>query len=314
MTATDADLPLFVLLNRGSGAADARERERIVRAGLQRAGRRHDIEVLDDPARLPATARALAGRAAEAGGAMVVAGGDGTINAVLGPVLDSGAALGVLPQGTFNFTGRDRGMPEALAEAVRVLVETEPRHVQVGRVNERHFLVNASLGLYPQLLEDREAFKQSLGRSRTVAVVAGAVSLLRRRHRFHLEVACDGDAMQLDACTLVVGNNRLQLEEIGLDDARAVEHGSLMGITVQPVRPRELLMMAARGLLGRLGDDQHARHFAFTDMHVRSGGHGRIKVALDGEICRMRLPLHLRVDHRPLRMLVPRRRRAGGGA
>ena len=36
--------------------------------------------------------------------------------------------------------------------------------VQVAAVNERIFLVNASVGLYPGLLEDREAYKARFGR------------------------------------------------------------------------------------------------------------------------------------------------------
>ena len=39
----------------------------------------------------------------------------------------------------------------------------------MGLVNHRVFFVNASLGLYSQLLEDREAWKKKLGRSRLAA-------------------------------------------------------------------------------------------------------------------------------------------------
>ena len=54
-----------------------------------------------------------------------------------------------------------------------------PKPVQVAGVNDRVFLVNASLGLYPDLLEDREAYKARFGRSRWVAFVAGCATLLR---------------------------------------------------------------------------------------------------------------------------------------
>ena len=40
-------------------------------------------------------------------------------------------------------------------------------------LNGRAFLVNASVGLYPKLLQDREAFKQQYGRNRVVAMWAG---------------------------------------------------------------------------------------------------------------------------------------------
>ncbi len=304
---TSHDMPLFVLLNGGSGADRAARRERIIRKVFEDAGQQHEVTVIEDPSNLPSIARDLAQTAAQRGGAVIVAGGDGTINAAVGRVLDTGAVMGVLPQGTFNFTGRNQGIPEALEDAVQALLEAHVSEVQVGAVNDRLFLVNASLGLYPKVLEDREAFKQQLGRSRAVALLSGLVSLLRRRDRFHLDVTCDGEGMQQAACTLVVGNNRLQLEDIGLANADAVDHGSLVGIAVEPIGPLQLLLMAARGMLGMLGDDMHARNFAFTDMRVSTGHQTHVKVALDGEICRLRLPLHFRVEPRPLRMLVPDR-------
>ena len=55
--------------------------------------------------------------------------------------------------------------------------------VQVGLVNERAFLVNASLGLYPQLMQDREEYKRQYGRYRPVALWSGLMTLLREHRR-----------------------------------------------------------------------------------------------------------------------------------
>jgi hypothetical protein len=87
---------------------------------------------------------------------VVAAGGDGTINTVAHEAVRQGCLFGVLPQGTFNYFGRTHGIPEDLAEAVRALLRARVTPVQVGMVNDRIFLVNASVGLYPQLLEARE--------------------------------------------------------------------------------------------------------------------------------------------------------------
>ena len=85
--------------------------------------------------------------------------------------------MGVVPQGTFNYFARTHGIPADQTEAVGLLLRAAPTPVQVARINDRVFLVNASLGLYPDLLEDREAFKARFGRSRGVAFVAGWVCL-----------------------------------------------------------------------------------------------------------------------------------------
>ena len=62
------------------------------------------------------------------------------------------------------------------------------RPVQVGLVNQQVFLVNASLGLYPKLLEDREAWKAQFGRSRLVAFGAGLSTLLRGDRDLRLRI------------------------------------------------------------------------------------------------------------------------------
>ena len=51
--------------------------------------------------------------------------------------------------------------------------------VQAGLVNGHVFLVTASLGLYPQLLQDREAWKREYARSRLVALGAGLCRAIR---------------------------------------------------------------------------------------------------------------------------------------
>ena len=84
--------------------------------------------------------------------------------------------------------------------------------VQAGLVNDKVFFVNASLGLYPQLLEDREAYKRRFGRSRLVATWSAIVTLFHQTHQLRIDLDADGEQRHVRAPTLFVGNNRLQLE------------------------------------------------------------------------------------------------------
>lgn len=71
----------------------------------------------------------------------------------------------------------------AAATRGRCAEPSKPRCGLVGGINERVFLVNACLGLYPELLEDRQACKARFGRSRWVAFVAACATFQRARHR-----------------------------------------------------------------------------------------------------------------------------------
>jgi diacylglycerol kinase family enzyme len=179
--------------------------------------------------------------------------------------------------------------------------------VQAGQVNGRLFLVNASLGLYPQLLEDREVWKQQLGRSRFVAFLSGIATLLQSRKQLHLQIESAGQAVALRTPTLFVGNNRLQLARVGIAEqqADAVEQGQLAGIVVRPIGTLALFGLLMRGLLGQLGDADNIDSFSFRRLTVTPRGVKRVKVATDGEIAWMRTPLVFEVAAQPLLLLVP---------
>lgn len=304
-----ADFPAyFIVLNGGSGRADAAPREAAIRAELDAAGATYEILVVDDVANLTAMARSAVAKAKQCDGCVVAAGGDGTINAVAQEVLDSGCRFGVLPQGTFNFFGRTHGIDSDPSEATRALLAGEEMSAQVGRINGKVFLVNASLGLYPDLLEDREAAKQKFGRSRGIAMAAGLRSLLQSRHQLVLQLDADGQSGRRRTPTLVIGNNQLQLAKVGVAESAAVEAGKLVGIMLRPIGTWALLGLAIRGVLGKLGDAENADTFAFKRLRIDVGGAGRpraVKVAVDGEILWLRSPLTVEVAPTALRLIVP---------
>ncbi len=302
----DPSAPLFIVLNAGSGHNDSVATRASVEGVLAAAGRQHRLLVVDDARHIGAVAAEAVALARARRGVVVAAGGDGTINAVAQAVLGSGCAFGVLPQGTFNYFSRSHGIPSDPAEATRLLLSARPHAVQVGLVNERVFLVNASLGLYPQLLEDREAWKRQFGRSRLVAFGAGLATLLRAHRRLRLRFEHAGEAHDVRTPTLFVGNNRLQMEQIGT--AQAFAQGGLAGIMLRPVGLGGMLWLLARGALARLGEADNVVNFGFDSLTVRLPRFRRtrrIKVATDGEVIWLDAPLTFRVSPEPLYLLKP---------
>ena len=299
--------PLFVVLNAGSGSHDADEAQGVMRKVFEEAGRKVEFFPISSQTPIAQRAAQAVGLAKEQGGVVVAAGGDGTINAVAGAVLGSGCPFGVLPQGTFNYFGRANAIPQDTRAAAQALINASVTPVQVGQVNGKVFLVNASQGLYPQLLEDRETWKSQLGRSRVVAFFSGLMTLARHRKQLRLEVELAGQTANVRTPTLFVGNNHLQLDRVGIDarDANAVERGELTAIVLKPIGSLALFGLLLRGVLGRLGDADNVNSFSFRRLTVRPRGVRRIKVATDGEIVWMNSPLVFEVCPKPLLLLVP---------
>jgi diacylglycerol kinase family enzyme len=299
--------PFFIVMNTASGHNDADEERQVMADVFNDAGRKFEFLKIDDPSQIHEVCVRAVKLAAEQGGVVVAAGGDGTINAVASAVLGTCCPFGVLPQGTFNYFGRVNAIPQETRAAAIALSGARVSPVQVGQVNGRLFLVNASLGLYPQLLEDREAWKQQFGRSRFVAFLSGLATILRARGQLKLEIELAGKSVFLRTPTLFVGNNHLQLVRVGIDEshAGAVNRGELAGIALRPIGTLALFGLLARGLLGRLGDAENIDSFSFRRLTVSPRGSKRVKVATDGEVTWMKAPLVFQVAAEPLLLLVP---------
>jgi diacylglycerol kinase family enzyme len=306
--ATDraSDTPLFIVLNGGSGNQDGQEAFDTIARVLGWAGRRHDIDMVRRGADIPDAARRAAARALAEGGAVVAAGGDGTINAVAQAAHDAGCPMGVIPQGTFNYFSRTHRIPLETEAATKALLAARPTPVQVGEVNGRLFLVNASLGLYPELLEDREKFKSRFGRNRVVAMFSALATVLREHRQLRLRIESAGEVRDVRTSTLFVGNNRLQLQQVGLPEAQAIEHGRVAGVMLKPMGNLALLRLLLRGAMGSLGEDDRVQSFEFERMTVSPWlpyGTRRSKLAADGEVSWMRSPLTFGVSAKPLYLL-----------
>lgn len=297
----------FIVFNSGSGHNDADEEIAAIGQALDAAGRKFEFFRCGGGESIAMVARRAVALAQAQSGVVVAAGGDGTINAVAGEALASGCPFGVLPQGTFNYFGRDNAISQDTGKAVQVLLQGCIAPVQAGTVNGRIFLVNASVGLYPQILEDREAWKRQLGRSRLVAFFAGVASLLTARHQLQLRIESAGQAAQLRTPTLFIGNNRLQLVQAGINSrqADALQHGQLAAVAVRPIGTLALFGLLLRGMLGQLGDAENIHSFSFRRLTVTPRGVRRIKVATDGEVVWMQTPLVFEVAPVPLLLLVP---------
>jgi diacylglycerol kinase family enzyme len=297
--ADPARAPLLFVMNAASGRNDAASTRAAIEEILAREARAYRINLIEHPAQIDEVARQAVEEAKACGGIVVAVGGDGTISAVANAVLGSGCPLGVLPQGTFNYFGRTHGISENIEDALNALLNAQPQPVQAGLLNGRLFLVNASVGLYPKLLEDREAFKQQYGRSRLVALWSGLVTLFHNHRQLRITLEQQGQERKLRTPTLFIGNNPLQMEQIGIPLAEDIKEGQLAAIAVKPVGVLAMLWLVIRGALGKLGNAENVISFGFKRLVVKPSSlyrTRRVKAAIDGETIWVNAPLEFKVS------------------
>jgi diacylglycerol kinase family enzyme len=297
---------LFIVMNRGSGKEAKDAVRETVEAELDRAGRRYRF-IPVEPGQIVQACQQAARLAREHGGIIVAAGGDGTMNCAAQAALGQGCPLGVIAQGTFNLFARQHGLPLEAAAAVQALLQARPEPVQVGLVNQRVFLVNGSVGLYPKLLADREQVKQKYGRRRWIAMLAALKSLLEWRLQLSLDAELDGQLSRLRTASLFVCNNALQLERVGIEPelVAQVGEGRLAAVLARPMGLFAKLGLLVHALAGSLAEAQAIDSFTVRTLGVTTRHARRLKVATDGEVTWMELPLRFTVSPRPLQLMLP---------
>jgi diacylglycerol kinase family enzyme len=306
--------PLIFIVNAAAVTQQADARCTLIADTLNAAGRTGEF-VFSKPSNLAEASRQAAIKAAMTQTAVVAVGGDGTISTVSQAVHAEGCAMGVVPMGTFNYFARTHGIALDIEQAMLTVLHSVAKPVQVATVNKQVFLVNASLGLYPTLLEDREAYKARFGRSRLVALGAACITLLRAHRQLRLHIELGAKAQDVRTTTLFVGNNRLQLAQVGVQIGGHLGGGASMhgkgrvaAIMLRPIGTLAMVWLMLRGAMGTLGEADSVESFEFEHMLVKPRlglGKNKIKVAFDGEVHWMRWPIEFEVSPKPLYLLKP---------
>ena len=305
----DPAAALLFVINAAAGALDLDAKRAVIEATLAMRGRTGEL-LICQPAELLQVATEAAAAAVARGTAVVAVGGDGSLNTVAQAAHAAGCPMGVIPYGTFNYFARTHGIPTDPAAAVRLVLDAQPMPVQVAAINHQVFLVNASLGVYPELLQDREAYKARFGRSRWVAFVAACSTLLRAQRRLRLHIETGANQRDVQTLTLFVGNNRLQLQQVGAEPQDTMlgtpGHGSMAAVMLRPISTLSMLGLLWHGAMGRLGEAAGVEGFEFHHMVVKptlAPGRKDVVVAFDGEVAHMRAPIDIRVLEKPLYLL-----------
>jgi YegS/Rv2252/BmrU family lipid kinase len=235
---------------------------------------------------------------------IIAAGGDGTMGAVAGELAGSEASMGILPLGTLNHFARDLGIPADLDEAARIIAAGNARQVDIAEVNGRAFVNNASIGLYPLMVVDRDAQRDRLGRSKRLAMLVASLRTMARFHARRLRLSIDGEEARVDTPMLFVGNNDYQLTMPGAGRRESIDGGELSVLVMRSKSLPGFLAATGRALLGISRRDDMVRLEGVRELDVGSS-RSHLTVAMDGETLAIAPPLQFRIRPKALSVIVP---------
>lgn len=238
--------------------------------------------------------------------ALIIGGGDGTINAAATRLMNSDKALGIIPLGTMNRLARDLGLPIDAKQAVEALSEARVKHIDMGEVNGHYFTCNSFIGIPPRMTAQRQNMRGKPFGERMRGYLGVVRKVVASRKRMALRID-DGTRVQsVRALSVAVSNGpyaevptliwpkreTLDTGELGLYVSK---HRSVLGIG----------WIMAKALVGKWRtDDPNFYISAGKDITIASK-RTNVRVANDGELELLQFPLRYKIHPQVLKVLVP---------
>jgi YegS/Rv2252/BmrU family lipid kinase len=157
-------------------------------------------------------------------------GGDGMVQRCADVFAGSAAAIAIVPAGTANLLAANLGIPQDLAEAVRIGFAGRRRRLDLGEVNGEHFAVMAGAGFDAEMIRDTgRALKKRAGR---LAYVWTGLRHVRDGVT-PMQITVDGEEWFAgDASCVLLGNVGTIIGGIrAFDDARPDDGWLAVGVT-----------------------------------------------------------------------------------
>lgn len=289
-----------IIISAGAGPGDNTKAAERLAAIFKASGIDVDISIAQSGAEVNELARDAARSPYKV---IVAAGGDGTVSSIASAVIDTDKTLGVLPLGTLNHFALDLGIPFDLEAAAHTIVAGFTTEVDVAEVNDRIFLNNSSLGLYPIIVRERQK-RERLGFGKWPAFFWATIQAFRRYPLLDVRLRVNGELLERTTPFVFVGNNEYAMDLLNIGLRERLDRGVLSIYITHRTSRLRLIGLALRAVFGRLRNDKDFLALRASEVKIQSA-HKRLRVAFDGEITVMEPPLEYRVRPRTLRVIVP---------
>ncbi|MER9918428.1 MULTISPECIES: diacylglycerol kinase family protein [unclassified Mesorhizobium] len=272
-----------------------------MRQTLEAAGHSIEIDIVAGKEIVAALDKVAARRDIDV---VLAGGGDGTISAAAGRLMNGKKALAVLPAGTMNLFARGLGIPQTIDGALKSFADGEIMAVDIASANGRPFVHQFSIGLHASMvkLRDNMEYASRLGKIRASAKAAWTTINNPPAMKVTLTV---GEAEIVTRISGIgISNNLFGEGHLPYADNPA---GGVLGIYVTVARQRGELVRALFDMArGRWRDSDHVETHqadkAIVKIHTGSKKFGAV---IDGELVKLERETTIQIHPGALNVLVP---------
>jgi diacylglycerol kinase family enzyme len=274
---------------------------------------RYEVEVVDTEAQNHATE--IGREVRDHGYDVVVAfGGDGTLNEVANGLAGTDVPVSVLPGGSTNVVCRTLGIPNDVVDATEHLLAMvdgwEPRRIDLGRVDERHFVFSCGAGIDATVVRRVDAHPKMKSMAGPYYFSWAAISAFYRSYLVNpvrLRVHVDGRVA--DGVTALAQNSDpftyFSDNPIRVCEGVAIDDGTLAMGVLKRAATRDMPTLIARLFSEKRPAARHRQieHFAHmaeatvaSISEAKDGGPRPFPVQVDGDYIGEKTTMALRVE------------------
>lgn len=139
---------------------------------------------------------------------ILIAGGDGTVDILINYMMNSGIDLpiGILPMGTANDYAKYIGIPKDISKALDGMFKTEPKRMDIGKINDKYFLNVASTGLLTDVSQKTHSeLKNAIGK---LAYYIKGIEQIPTFRKIPVKIRSNDGDFEGDMYALLVFNGR----------------------------------------------------------------------------------------------------------
>jgi diacylglycerol kinase (ATP) len=200
---------------------------------------------------------------------IVVVGGDGTVDGVVGAMVESDAALGIIPTGTRNNLAFNLGITGDIANSVALLRHGRRLKIDAGRVHcghSRHwFLEAAALGLISDLYPMADGFQHG-----DLGQIGGLLSTLISATPSRLRINLDGHKhLDTTGHMMLIANMSFIGPHFQISPNVSFQDGHLDVFTFSDMGKLNMISYAVLSR-GGLVEDAGIQHYRAKQVKIRS--------------------------------------------
>lgn len=231
--------------------------------------------------------------------AVVIAGGDGSINEVGATLAATGVALGIIPAGSGNGLSRSLGIPLNPKKAVENINNFKFRTIDTGLANDTAFMNIAGVGFDAAV---SHAFHKQKLRGLFKYFVLGIKLLLKYEMQTY-HIVADGREFERRAYQIALANSSQYGNDALVAPKAKVDDGVLNAVVLNPMPFHHMLLNFYRLFQGTLHQSRFIKTFKFKEMTLVQE---RNDVAhLDGDPFELGKEIKIKINPMSLKVIVP---------